>query len=51
MTHDKTSKNHPGGLKDKLFFEKTAHMYETESNTDVYQALSLYISKMNPKCV
>ncbi|KAK2555511.1 hypothetical protein P5673_022851 [Acropora cervicornis] len=50
MTHDETSKNHPGGLKDKSSFEKTARMYETESDTDGYRALSLYISKLNLKC-
>lgn len=50
MTHDETSKNHPGGLKDKSSFEKTARMYETESDTDGYRALSLHISKLNPKC-
>ena len=50
MTHDETSKNHPGGLKDKSSFEKTARMYETDSDTDGYRALSLYISKLNLKC-
>ena len=39
MTHDETSKNHPGGLSS---FEKTARMYETDSDTDSYRALSLY---------
>ncbi|XP_068692575.1 uncharacterized protein [Montipora foliosa] len=41
MTHDETSKNHPGGLKDKSPFEKTARMYETKSDIDGYRALSL----------
>ena len=50
MTHDETSKNHPGGLKDKSSFEKKTHMYETESDTDGYRALSLNISKLNLKC-
>ncbi|KAK2564350.1 hypothetical protein P5673_011775 [Acropora cervicornis] len=50
MTHDETSKNQPGGLKDKSSFEKTARMYETDSDTDGYRALSLYISKLNLKC-
>ena len=50
MTHDETTKNHPGGLQDRSSFEKTARMYETESETDGYRALSLYISKLNPKC-
>ena len=36
MTHDEKSKNHPGGLKDNSSFEKTACMYETESDTDGY---------------
>ena len=43
MTHDEMSKSHPSGLKDKSSFEKTARMYETDSNTDGYLALSLYI--------
>ena len=50
MTHDETTKNHPGGLQDRSSFEKTARMYETESENDGYRALSLYISKLNPKC-
>jgi len=49
MTHDETTKNHPGGLQDRSSFEKTARMYETESESDGYQALSLYISNLNPK--
>ena len=49
MTHDETSKNDPGRLKDKSSFEKTARMYETESDTDSYRALSLYISKLTPE--
>ena len=43
MTHDETTKNHPGGLQDRSSFEKTAGMYETESETDGYRALSLYL--------
>ena len=50
MAHDEATKNHPGGLQDRSSFEKTARMYETESDTDVYRALSLYISKLNPRC-
>jgi len=50
MTHNETTKNHPGGIQDRSIFEKTARMYETESENDVYRALSLYISKLNPKC-
>ena len=51
MTHDEATKNHLGGLQqDRSSFKKTALMYETESDTDGYRALSLYISKLNPKC-
>ena len=50
ITHDETSKIHPGGIKDKSSFEKTARMYETDSETDGYRALSLHISNLNLKC-
>ncbi|KAK2546817.1 hypothetical protein P5673_033459 [Acropora cervicornis] len=50
MSQDETSKNHSGVLKGKSSFKKTARMYETESDTDGYRALSLYISKLNLKC-
>ena len=50
MTHDESTKNHPGGLHDTATFEKTARMYETNSDTDGYRALRLYLSKLNPKC-
>ena len=50
MSHDETSKNHSGVPKGKSSFNKTALMYETESDTDGYRALSLYISKLNLKC-
>ena len=44
------SKNNPGGLRDKSSFKKTARIYENDSDTDGYRALSLYISKLNLKC-
>ena len=50
LTHDERTKNHPGELQNRSSFEKTARIYETESKTDGYLALSLYISKLNPKC-
>ena len=50
MTHNETTKNHPGGIQDRSSFEMTARMYETESEIDGYRALNLYISKLNPKC-
>ena len=50
MTHDEVTKNHQGGFQDKFNSEKSARMYETESATDGYRALLLYISKLNPKC-
>ena len=50
MTNDEVTKNHQGGLQDKFSSEKLALKYETESATDGYRALRLYISKLNPKC-
>lgn len=50
MAHDEKTKNYQGGLQDKGSNEKTARMYETESETDGYTALKLYLSKLNPKC-
>ena len=46
MTHDKASKNHPGGLHDKPSHEKSAPMYETDSKTDGYKAIPV---KMQPQ--
>ena len=50
MTHDEATKNHPGGLQDKSSHENSARMYETDSPTNGYKALRLYLSKLNPKC-
>ena len=50
MTHDEVTKNHHCGLQDKFSSEKAARMYETESTTDGYGALRLFISKLNLKC-
>ena len=49
-SHDKLSKNHPGGLKDVESKEKEARVYETEDQGDGYKALKLYLQKVNPKC-
>ena len=50
MTHDETTKNHPGGLKDVQSFEKLGRMYKTPSPMDGYTALKKYITKLNPNC-
>ena len=50
MSHDKLSKNHPGGLKDVESTEKEARMHETEDQGDGYKALKLFLQKVNPKC-
>ena len=49
VTHDKASKNHQGGLSDKtVSFEKLGRMYQTEHPNDGYNALCLYLGKLNP---
>ena len=48
MTHDESSKNHPGGLADVSSTEKEARMYETDLLIDGYKALALYLEKLNP---
>ena len=51
MTHDELSKNHPGGFDDTESFEKDGRMYRaTDDPSDGYNALELYISKLNPHC-
>jgi hypothetical protein len=51
MTHDEASKNHPGGVSDTESFEKDGRMYRTSDDpNDGFNALQLYISKLNPKC-
>ena len=50
MTHDEVTKNHPGGISDSESFEKLARMYETDHSNDGYQALKLYLAKLNPLC-
>ena len=50
MTHDESSKNHPGGLTDVSSTEKEARMYETDQEIDGYKALALYLDKVNPSC-
>ena len=51
MTHDESSKNHPGGLGDVSSTEKEARMYETDQTIDGYKALALYLEKVNPNCL
>ena len=50
MAHDETSKNHQGGLHDIESHEKEGRMYQTGGRHDGYDALRLYLSKLNPKC-
>ena len=51
MAHDEASKNHQGGLSDNtVSFEKLGRMYQTEHPNDGYNALRLYLEKLNPEC-
>lgn len=50
MTHNESTKNHPGGIYDVESFEKDGRMYETNHDNDGYRALRLYITKINPSC-
>lgn len=51
MTHDESSKNHPGGIGDTESFEKEGRMYKASDDpSDGFNALQLYISKLNPMC-
>ena len=47
MSHDETTKNHPGGVSDVESYEKNGRMYKTNSPTDGYSALELFLSKLN----
>ena len=49
MAHDEVTKNHPGGVSDVPSNEKLARIYETSDGNDGYEAMKLYISKLNPK--
>ena len=50
MLHDETTKNHPGGVSDVESYDKNGLMYKTNSPTDGYSALELFLSKLNPEC-
>ena len=51
MTHDESTKNHPGGVGDVESFEKEGRLYQTTDDpTDGFNALQFYISKLNPEC-
>ena len=51
MTHDKSTKNHPGGVGDAESFEKEGRLYQaTDDPSDGFNALRFYISKLNPEC-
>ena len=47
MTHDKSTKNHPGGVGNVESFEKEGRLYYS---SDGFNALQFYISELNPKC-
>ena len=50
MSHDETTKKHPGGVSDVESYEKNGRMYKTNSPADGYSALELFLSKLNPQC-
>lgn len=51
MAHDEKTKNHQGGIQEnESSFEKCARMYKSDSPTDGYSCLKLYIQKLNPNC-
>ena len=50
MAHDEKTKNHQGGVQDEESFEKYARMYKSDSPTDGYSCLQLYLQKLNPNC-
>ena len=50
MTHDEVTKNHQGGIQDVPSYEKNGRMYKMDQVNDGYDALRLYISKLNPNC-
>jgi len=51
MAQDEASKNHQGGFSDNTAsFETLGRMYQTEQPNDGYNALRLYLEKLNPEC-
>lgn len=51
MAHDESSKTRQGGLNDNAEnYEKLARIYQTQHPNDGYNALRLYIEKLNPNC-
>ena len=50
MTHDEATKNHQGGIQDHQTHEKDGRMYKTDEPDNGYDALVLYLSKLNPSC-
>ena len=51
MAHDEASKARQGGLSDNTSsFEKLGRIYQTEHPNDGYNALCLYMKKLNPQC-
>ena len=51
VAHEEASKNHQGSLSDNtVSFEKLGRMYQTENPKDGYNALRLYLEKLNLEC-
>ena len=50
MTHDESTKNHPGRVSDVESFGKNARMYKTSSKIDGYTGLQVFLSKLHPEC-
>lgn len=50
MTHDESTKNHPGGVSDVESFGKNARMYKTNSKIDGYTGLEVFLSKLHTEC-
>jgi len=51
MAHDESRKTHQGGKYDTATnYEKRRRMYQTEHQSDGFNALQLYCRKLNPAC-
>ena len=50
MTHNETTKNHPGGISEVESLEKNGRMHKTTCPpTDGYSALEVFLTKLNPQ--
>ena len=50
MTHEESTKNHPGGETSKPSAERDTRLYSTGADDDAFASLKLYVSKLNPSC-